>query len=273
MTSEVIINKCQYLPRYLLCICMFLVFSTPAFAQGEEFKLGTGDVIKIEVFEQPELTTTAKVSITGNVVMPLVGAIKASGLTTQQTEKTIAKSLTQGGFVKRPQVVVTLIQVHSQQVSVLGHVVKPGKFPIEGPTTLIDLLASAGGLNDDASQVVLVIRSEKGKKSTMKIDTGEFFSGEVASNISLKGGDIVLVPKMEVFYIYGEVRRPGAYRLEHGMSVVQGLSVGGGLTERGTLKGIHIKRKGDKNQTRDFTADLNDIITTNDVVYVKESFF
>ncbi len=269
-TTKCRVSNSGFLSR-LLMACF--IFTVTVSAYGNEFKLGTGDVIKIEVFEQPELTTTTKVSITGNIVMPLIGAVKAMGLTTRQVEKEVAEALSRGGFVKRPQVVVTLIQVHSQQVSVLGHVVKPGKFPLEGPTTLIDLLASAGGFNDEASRVVLVVRKEKGEERTISIDTGEFFSGQLSGNIVLKGGDIVLVPKMEVFYIYGEVRRPGAYRLEQGMSVVQALSVGGGLTDRGTLKGIHIKRRSETGKIQDFTASLNDIVTTNDVVYVKESFF
>ena len=242
-------------------------------AQVVEFQLGSGDVIKIDVFDQPELATSAKISVTGRVVMPLIGAVKVSGLTTTQVESKISKLLADGGFVRRPQVMVTVVQVHSQQVSVLGHVVKPGKYPLEGPTTVIDLLASAGGLDSQAAEVITIIRGGKDKKETISVDTGEFFTGQVASNIELKAGDLVLVPKMNVFYIYGEVRKPGAYRLERGMSIVQALSVGGGLTDRGTQRGIHIKRKNTKGKVKEHAADLNDLLQPNDVVYVKESFF
>ncbi len=257
----------------LLFLLYNLVLSSGISAQAQEFRLGPGDVIKVTVFEQPELTTTARVSVGGKIALPLLGSVSVSGLTIAEAEQKFARLLREGGFVKRPQVVVFLEEVRSQQVAVLGQVSKPGKYAIEGRTSVIDLLAIAGGLRDDAGETVTIIREQNGTRKVIEVDIGRFFSGLTDQDINVVAGDRLLIPRMNVFYIYGEVRRPGVYRLESNMTVVQALSVGGGLTDRGTQKGVRVKRRNNKGIVKEVDVDLNDGLLPQDVIYVKERLF
>ena len=89
----------------------------------------------------------------------------------------------------------------------------------------------------------------------------------------VKAGDIVIVPRADMFYIYGEVKSPGRNRLEANMTVMQALSVAGGLTERGTERGIRVKRRNSEGEIKEIKVELTDLLQPDDVVYVKESLF
>ena len=257
-----------------LMVAGLLVFllALPAFA-AEEYVLGPGDTIRVSVYEQADLTTEARINEGGKIVFPLIGDALVGGLTIAQAENAIADRLIRGGFIKKPQVTISVLQYRSQQVSILGKVAKPGKYPIEGEKTVLDLLAEAGGLRDDAADVIVVIKHVNGKTERHEVNIRAFYAGDLAQNLPLSGEDIVVVPQMDVFYIYGEVRRPGSNRLEPNMMVMQALSVAGGLTERGTERGIRVKRQDKSGKIRELTVELTDILQPDDVVYVKESIF
>jgi len=239
----------------------------------EEYHLGPGDVVKVLVYEHDDLTTTGKISQGGTLVMPLLGEVRIGGLSTSQAEATIARALEEGGYVKFPQVALAVEEYRSQQFAILGHVKNPSKYPIEGKLTLIDALAMAGGTTDRAADVITVVSRQDGRKKVRRVDLTAFYRGDLSQNVPIKAGDVILVPKMETFYIYGEVRNPGSYRLEKNMTVVQALSVGGGLTDKGTQRGIRVKRQGDNGTVKEFEVGLNDLLRPNDVVFVKEGIF
>ncbi len=245
---------------------------------AEEFRLGVGDVIKVTVYDNPDLTTSSPVNELGRIVFPLLGDVAVSGFTTKEIETKIAKRLSAEGLVRNPQVIVFLEQIKSKQVSILGQINKPGKYPITGTETIIDFIAVAGGLMDEAGEVVVLIRNTNGKRKVRKIDVGSLFLVDMNPknlnlDIRVKSGDIIMVPRMDVFYIYGEVRKPGVFRLERGMTIVQALSVGGGLSDRGTQKGIRVKRRNKDGKVTELKVDLNELLQRNDVIYVKESLF
>lgn len=243
-------------------------------AQADELVLGGGDVVKISVFGNPDLAVETRVSESGFITMPLVGQVAVAGLSTAQAETKIATALDRGGFVKKPQVNLLISVLTSQQVSVLGQVNRAGRYAIDGRRSVLDLLALAGGVGADGGDVVTVIRKRDGKVVKDQVDTAELVRGaDMAGNFDVQGGDIIFVDRAPRFYIYGEVQRPGALRLERQMTVLQALSAGGGLTPRGTERGLRIKRRdaGGKLQTVDVRGD--DLLQPNDVVYVKESLF
>jgi len=239
------------------------------------YVLGTGDVIRVTVFQQADMATETRISEAGTVTFPLIGAVEVGGGTAKQAEDKIAKLLKSRGFVRDPQVNVTVLQFNSQQVSLLGHVNRPGRYPLqEGTYRVTDLIAMAGGIAPDGADSVTLVRQRGGKTITLEVDPPSLFrSAGALINPEVVGGDSIYVDRYPYFYIYGEVQRPGVYRLEKGMTVMQALSVGGGLTLRASKKDIQINRRdrGGKVQTQN--VQLNDTLMYDDVIYVKESLF
>lgn len=256
-------------------LLLFAVFSTARVA-AEEYVLGPGDVVNIRVYEHEDLTTTARVNDAGKITFWLLGDVALAGLTTSKAESTLARLLLSGGYIKNPQVSLTIAEFHSQQVSVLGSVNKPGRYPINDNTSsLLDLLAEAGGLLENASANLVLIRKDRNQKAGEKIavDLPALLAGDLRQDIKMVAGDVLFAPKMEQFYIYGEVQHPGLFRLERNMTVMQALSVGGGLTAKGTQRGVVINRREGDGKVHELKVDLSETVLPNDVVYVKESLF
>lgn len=247
------------------------------FAQqaGSEYRLGPGDVVRITVYNNPDLTTEAQITQQGRITFPLIGEIQIGNMEKGQAEQIIARRLGDGGFVVKPQVNVLVLGFKSQQISVLGQVNRPGKYPIEQASTLADLLAIAGGIAQGGHDVITHIsQGADGKSSKRDIDINQALrSGEMDKNFPVKNGDIIFVPRAPLFYIYGEVNRPGAYRLEKDMTVMQALSVGGGLNPRGTERGIKINRHGEGGKVATIEGKLGDVVQENDVIHIRESLF
>jgi polysaccharide export outer membrane protein len=232
--------------------------------------------VRISVFQQPDMATETRVSEVGTITFPLVGAVPVGGGTAKQAEDKIARLLRTRGFVKDPQVNVTILQFKSRQVSVLGSINRPGRYALEeGPYRVTDVLALAGGSSPDGGDIVTLVRlGENNKTIKLDIDLPALFKqGEFANNLEVINGDSIYVARAPVFYIYGEVQRPGAFRLEKDMTIMQALSMGGGLTLRGTEKNMQVRRRDAKGDFTNFKANLTDLLAPNDVIYVRESLF
>ncbi|SDN14235.1 polysaccharide export outer membrane protein [Janthinobacterium sp. OK676] len=243
-------------------------------AGAAEVLLGAGDVLKISVYGSPDLGLETRVSEAGSITFPLVGSVAIGGLSVAAAEKKLGQALESGGFLRKAQVNIIVTALQSQQVSVLGQVNRPGRYPIEGKRSLLDILAMAGGQNTDGGDVVSLIRKRGGTTTKETIDIVDMMrSADLARDFDLTGNDVLYVERAPRFYIYGEVQRPGAFRLERSMTVLQALSVGGGLTQRGTERGVRIKRRDAAGVMQIIDAKHDDIIQIDDVVYVKESLF
>ena len=257
----------------ILMMCAVLL-AAPAWSADSDYRMGTGDVLRITVYGQPDLTTEARVGDNGNITFPLIGDVKMAGATPAQGEADIAQRLSKGGFINEPFVTLNVLQYRGQQVSVLGRVNRPGKHNLERVSRVTDVLALAGGVVPDGADTVTLIRERDGKTEYREIDLLALFRpGGEASNELVQDGDIVNVARQPMFYIYGEVNRPGAFRLEQNMSVVQALSMGGGVNARGTQRGIRILRRDDTGALQELEAKLADPVKKDDVIYVKESLF
>lgn len=237
--------------------------------------LGEGDLVRITVYQNPDLTTETRLAERGVISFPLIGQIILGGLTPAAAEAQIAKRLNDGRFLIHPQVSLTVLQVRSRQVSVLGQVGHPGRFPLDDVSrTLTDILAQAGGITSTGDETVFVVRNRDGKTSKTAVDVaGMYRTGDMSSNVELENGDVVYVERAPQFYISGEVQKAGAYRVEPAMTVVQAVSVGGGLTPRGTLHGIRILRKSPDGRTTEFRARLTDAVRADDVIQIRASLF
>jgi polysaccharide export outer membrane protein len=247
----------------------------PALATATEYRLGSGDAVRISVYQSPDLTLETRISESGLVSYPLLGNVKIGGMSVSAAEKLIADGLRNGNFVKAPQVSVLVTQVRGNQASVLGQVNRPGRFPIEATDLrLSDLLAIAGGISITGADSVVLVGTREGRRVRKEIELSSLFrsaSGE--DDMLVLNGDVVYVERAPVAYIYGEVQRPGPMRLERGLTVMQALATGGGLTQRGTERGLRLHRKGPDGKLQVLQPAMDDVLRDGDVVYVRESLF
>ncbi|HTH94017.1 MAG TPA: polysaccharide export protein EpsE [Rhodocyclaceae bacterium] len=241
---------------------------------ASDYRLGAGDQIRILVFQNPDLTLETRVSESGTIGYPLIGAVKIGGLTLDEAQKSIARGLRDGGFVKQPQVNIVLLAVLGNQVSVLGLVNKPGRFPLETDTRVSDAIALASGVMPTGSDTAVLTGMRDGKPFRKEIDIPSLFSHQGSEeDFKLQGGDVVYVPRAPVFYLYGEAQHPGSYRIERGMTVEQALATGGGPTSRGTEWRLRLDRRMPDGTVKRMTPEHNAPIQADDVLYVRESLF
>ena len=323
-------------------------------AQDASYLLGAGDVIKVTVYNNPDLSLETRISDTGTIGYPLIGDVQIGGLTPSAAEKKLAKLLETGSFVKKPQVNILVTLYQSKMISVLGSVLKPGRYPLERATNLADLLALvggatadgsdlltiigkkgkkeydlhtivgkgetaqnvaleggeiiyvhardisvmgqvnrpgkyavtggvrtlsdflsvAGGINSGGSDIVTVTTMRDGKQNRFEVDVDVLFrTGSSTANIELTSGDSIYVARAPMVYIYGEVQRPGSFRIERNMTVIQALAQGGGLTQRGTQRNIELHRRNANGEIAKLKPTLTDLVKQDDVLYVQESLF
>ena len=234
--------------------------------------LGPGDMVRITVFRNPDLTTEARISDRGTVLFPMIGEVPATGVTPAQLGARIADRLRNGKFVLNPEVNVSIAQVNSRQVSVLGNVNKPGRYPLDSLNAkLTDLLAAAGGVAGVGSDMVTIVSASSNKTD---VDLAAMFrNGDLTKNIVLQPGDTIYVHRAPMVYVYGEVQKGGAYRVEPNMTVMQAIALASGITPRGTERGIKISRRAENGSVRKIDARPTDPVQADDVIYVKESLF
>jgi polysaccharide export outer membrane protein len=259
----------------LLFVGIALTSATACAQDKPDYLLTTGDTVRIQVFQNPDLSMEGRVSENGSITYPLIGSVELGGLSTAAAEKKLADALQKGGFLQNPQVNITLTQIRGNQVSVLGQVARPGRYPLESVSIrLTDMLATAGGAVPTGDDVVIVTGTRDGKPFRKTIDVPALFLNEQATaDLVLLGGDIVYVHRAPVFYIYGEAQRPGSYRIERGMTIMQALAQGGGPNGRGSEKRLRLHRKSVDGSIQQIEPQLTDSVMADDVIYVKESIF
>ncbi len=254
---------------------LFSLLVTNVFAEGSlDYPLGPGDMLRIQVFQNPDLMTDTRVSESGFITFPLIGAVEVGGLAIGTAEKKIAAALKNGGFVQQPQVNIVLVQMRGNQVSVLGQVNRPGRFPLETLSRVSDMLAIGGGATTVGDDFAIVTGLRNGKPFRKVIDIPGLYLGERSDeDMILSGGDVIYVHRAPVFYIYGEAQRPGAYRIERGMTIMQALAQGGGPTMRGSEWRLRLHRKNVDGVVEKLSPEMTDAIQPNDIIYVRESIF
>lgn len=243
--------------------------------QRDDYVVGAGDVIRVQVFQNPDLTVEARVSESGVISYPLLGALRIGGLSPTAVERLISERLKSGNFLQNPQVTVNIVQFRSQQVSVLGNVNKPGRYPLE--TTgmrLSEVLSLAGGVAPTGADEVVLITRRGGTSQRVEVDLVDLFaSGDVTKDPGLVAGDVLYVNRAPNFYIYGQVNRPGMYTLERGMTLAQAIAKGGGLTLRGTDRAVRLHRRYGGKSVQVLEPKLEDPIRPDDLVFIRESVF
>jgi len=257
-------------------------------SKKKEYVIGPQDVLKITVWDHEDLNREVTVSEDGNFSYPLIGKVHADGLTVSELEKEIEKRLS-GKYIINPQVNVTVKEYKSKQVFVLGEVggnasgKGPGAYPLIGKTTLMEILAEAGGPTKDAGSEVIIIRpkhkkanptplEKASKDEIIRVNLRKLLEGDMSQNIVLQPNDTVYVPKAEYFYVFGEVKKPGKYILEKGITVLKAITIAGGTTEKASINKTKIIREKD-GQKIEIKAKMTDPVYPGDTIIVPESLF
>jgi len=269
--------------RFLLVVGAFLlaalgaVAPQSAWAQGKVFneRLGPGDLIRLFVYKSPDLSAEFRIQESGRVSLPLVGPLMLSGNTIPEAEKLLSEALITGGFLQAPQVSISVISARRAQAVVLGNVAKPGPVPLEYLNTrLSDVLAAVGGIGPTGSDDVVVTGQREGAPYRRVINVAKALAqGDREADVVIQGGDVIYVQRAPVFYAYGEVQKPGSYRLEDRMTVQQALVTAGGLSKRASEERIRLQRRKADNLVDELSPRLTDILQPDDVLFVRESLF
>ena len=271
--------------RPFVVLAALVVLFVPAgvlAGQTDDYVIGPQDVLSIAVFDQSDLNGKYAVDLDGSFVFPLIGRVKAGGLTLRGVEQTLKTRLADG-FLKNPQIAVAVEQYRSQRVFVVGEVKNAGTYALTGQMTLIEALAKAGSTTTAAGDEVVVVRGHGAVAAVLpdaqpdmdvtRVNLKDLQSGAAAArNIALGDGDTIYVPRAELFYVFGQVKNPGAYPIASGITVLQALTLAGGVTPYAAVNRVEIQRAvdGAKKAVR---VKLSEPIQAGDTIVVPERFF
>ena len=267
-------NHRRWVPILLFVLAAVYAVCAQAQDKRPEYEVGAGDTIRIVVYQNPDLTLETRVTENGTITFPLIGRVKIGGMTIAAAELTIANALQAGNFIMRPQVTIVPVTIRSKQVSVLGQVGRPGRFPLETVNTSVsEMIGIAGGITSTGSDIAILTGVRDGKPFRLEIDISGLFLDNQKGNLMVADGDEIYVHRAPMFYIYGEIQRPGSYRVERNMTIRQALAQGGGLTGRGTERSLGLYRRSTNGAVKLFKPNLNDLVRPDDVLHVGESLF
>jgi polysaccharide export outer membrane protein len=250
-----------------------------------DYIVGPQDVLTITCYNQADLNGKFTVDADGTFNYALIGRVKAGGLTLRAVESEIKDQLRAGGFFKNPQITVAVEQYRSQQIFVVGEVRSPGAYVLSGDMTLVEALARAGSTLPTSSGHAVIVHPRAGGSTAgpvlpdqdqsaniVRVDLRDLENGVFSQNAALRDGDTIFVPRAESIYIFGQVKNPGAYAMQKNTTVMQALSLAGGVTDRGSMNRIRTVRivKGERQEIK---MKLDDLVQAGDTLVVPERFF
>ena len=256
----------------------------PPAAPVTDYVVGPQDVLAITSYDQADLSGKFAVEADGTFSYPLIGRVKAGGLTLRQLEAQVKKQLKDDGYFRNPQITVAVETYKSQKIFVVGEVRNPGSYPLSGDMNLVEALARAGSTLPTASgEAVIVHAGDNASGPTLptkddaddvvRVNLRELESGVFSQNAALRNGDTIFVPRAQSVYVFGPVKNPGAYLLQQkNTSVLQALSLAGGVTDRGSTNRIRIVRIVN-DEKKEISVKLGDIVLPGDTIIVAERFF
>lgn len=263
--------------KLLLMLAVLLGLAGPLAAQSTDYVVGSQDVLTITVFGEAELSGRYTVEQDGTFTFPQIGRIKAGGLTLRALEQELKTKLADG-YLKNPQVAVAIETYRSQRFLVMGEVRSPGEYQLQGEMTLLAALARAGSTTPSAAREATIVRPKRNPKpgedpsEIIRVNLAELQAGNVSLNVTLQDGDTINVPKAQSVFVSGQVKTPGAYAVDPDTTVLQVISLAGGLTERGSDNRIRIQRSVNGKRV-EVNAKLTDIVKPGDTIIVRERFF
>jgi polysaccharide export outer membrane protein len=244
------------------------------------YQIGAQDELRITVFDADGLTGVYRVDDDGFITFPLLGRVAVGGMTQGAVQEKI-RTLLMNGYIRNPQVRVEVQEYKSQSVFVSGEVRAPAEIRMTGGMTLLKALAQAGSPMSSASSELTIARQRKPAVAApagaepatdvIRVNWRDLQTGK-ASDVALQDGDVIFVPKAQTFFIQGYVRNGGSYVLEPGTTVEQAIAIAGGLTERGTNRGIKATRIVN-GKSIEVSLNLSDRVQAGDVITIKQRLF
>ncbi len=263
--------------RKFIALSFFLLLILPSltvFAASMSYQVGEGDLLLIKVYDMDDLTTTVRVDADGQIGFPLIGQVNVDGLTIQQVRDSISAELADG-YLVNPQVSVLVQEYRSNKIVIIGEVVRPGLYELQGEMSLLELISRAGGLTQDAGSLV-TIRHEKTDQglSEIKVDLADLM-GQQSSEVDvvLANNDNVFVGKAGLVYVTGEVGKPDAYKIKDGTTVIKAITMAGGFSKLAAKNKVRLVRIVDGQEQTMGRVSMNEIVQPDDVLVVPESFF
>lgn len=249
-------------------------------AAQNNYLLGSQDVVNITVFGEPDLSRKYTIEQDGTFTFPYIGRVKAKGLTLRELEQELRKRL-MPDYLRDPQISVAVENYQSQRITVMGQVNQPGEYQLTGEMTLLSALARAGSVTATAGSEVIIARTPRpsgngsaaNEPEVIRVDLPALMAGDMSLNVRLMDGDQINVPKAQSAFVSGHVRTPGAYPVERGMTVLQVLTLAGGVSDRGSDKRISIERVVNGKRTVKKSVKLTDIVEPGDTIVVGPRFF
>ena len=244
------------------------------------YVVGPEDILAVTVFNEAQLSGRYRVENDGHFSYPFLGRVRAGGATVGDVAATLQKRLADG-YLRNPQVTVEVEQFRSQSVFVIGEVRTPGKYMLSGAVSLIEALAQAGSVTQQAGGEVLILHPKDGARrpgaimpertdaDVQRVNLHEIETGRLSKNLDIRDGDTIFVPKAERFFVTGFVRTPGSYTLEPNMTVLQAISMAGGVTERGSGRRLRVTRVMD-GERKDLDAKPTDLVQAGDTITVRQ---
>jgi len=269
--------------RRIGVVLALALWSTAALAADGEntgYLVGPSDVLRVQVWKQPDLSGTFTVGPDGGITLPLLGRVEVRGMTTARVEDLLTRRLGEG-YLREPQVSVTVEQHRSQRVFVAGAVATPGPLTLEGPLTLLEALARVGALTERAGRTAMIARPRHGsdgpapftgESEIIRVDLYALERGDLSNNLLLRDGDTIVVPAAATVHVMGEVARPGEYTVFETTRVAELLSRAGGVTERGSSKRVRVVRMEGDRKVESKLA-LEDTVRPGDIIIVRERLF
>ncbi len=256
-----------------------LIFSVGRIAHPP-YRLMPGDTVRVSVFGVEELQDlTGKIDSTGKVSLPLVGTVKIGGLTIGEAKKVLQRAFRK--YVTSPKVNLEITEYNGFRVSVLGEVEKPDVYSLKGTRTVLDVLAQAGGLKDDASHTIILTHLGPERHSAIYINLEKLVNNwKFSKDLMLQPGDILYVPKADNIYVDGFVRKPNAYPLTRPTTVTDAITEAGGMSLDADPTQVVIYRRNEAGNKKIIRVDINKIrngeqknvrLEPNDVVIVPSS--
>jgi polysaccharide export outer membrane protein len=253
-----------------------------------EYQIGPEDILKVTVYGHEDLTQTVVVQSDGTFVFPLIGRVKGGDLTPKELERKITILLSQG-FIRNPQVTVTVQEYRSKTIFVVGEITRPGTYPLSGSRTLVEALAKAGPTTSNAGGEVVIVRPHgevqgpvlpnqvgegpaSASAEVIRVNMPDIQAGDLSKNVLLRPNDTVFVPLAPKVFVSGEVRNPGAYPFASGTTVRQAISLAGGLTEGGSSGRIRVVRTFE-GKSREVKIKIDDLVQPGDTIVVKSKLF
>lgn len=263
--------------RNVIFLCsLILAFCLATVCLAQDYVVGEGDLLKITVYDHDDLTTTARVSGDGLIVLPLIGQVAVKGLTVSQITVKIS-ALLADGYIVNPQVNVFIQEFRSKKAFIMGEVNKPGLYVLPWQTTFLALLSEAGGLTKDAGDRAIIKRKSgapDGNERAITLDLRRLVEkGETSLDVPINDGDSIYIAKARVFYINGEIKKPDAYKYEDGTTIIMAVTMAGGFTDKASKGRVKIIRKVDGREEVIEKARMDEPVLPDDVIVVPESFF